>query len=214
MTTFPWVGKAFYRTVPEHQAHKVIETKLCSFSQEVSRSGQRQYPQCPNSPASNTYKIIEMLQIAMSSTAISRAPPGGSSAGLDSPCSASGTSGEKWIRAEAPRSRELFQSGRKLGRRKECVSVCLIGAQRNMTACWRNVCRVPGSGKDTSSKCHAGFQLMEGFAGCIKRNVRREFRKVLQGNTLGSGQFAALFVLQLVKTKRQAPSKINWQINK
>lgn len=131
MTTFPWAGKAFYRTVPKliiNQTnksimlkvernirnkwiaswcnswrwqdvrawpHKVIETKLCSFSQEISSNGQQQYTQCPNSPASNTHKIIEMLQIVMSSTATSRAPPGGSSAGLDSPGSTSGTPGEK-----------------------------------------------------------------------------------------------------------------------
>lgn len=56
-----------------------------------------------------------------------------------------------------------------------------------MTACRRNVCRMPGSGKDTSSKCHAGFQLMEGFAGCIKRSIQQEFSKALRGNTLDSG---------------------------
>lgn len=38
---------------------------------------------------------METLQIVMSSTATSRAPPGGSSAWLDSPGSASGTPGEK-----------------------------------------------------------------------------------------------------------------------
>lgn len=85
---------------------------------------------------------------------------------------------------------ELFQTGRKLKAVWPEEGMCErlpIRAWRNMTACRRNVCRMPGSGKDTSSKCHAGFQLMEEFGGCIKQNVRQEFSKALQGDALDSG---------------------------
>lgn len=63
---------------------------------------------------------------------------------------------------------------------------------------------MPGSGKDTSSKCHAGFQLMEVFVGCIKQSVRQEFSKALE---LDSGKSAAPFIPQQVKAGRRALSK-------
>lgn len=92
------------------------------------------------------------------------------------------------------------ESWKQFGQRKECV----IGAWRNMTAYRRNALWMPGSGKDTSSKCHAGFQLMEVFVGCIKRSVRQEFSKALE---LDSGKSAAPFIPQQVKAGRRALSK-------
>lgn len=68
---------------------------------------------------------------------------------------------------------------------------------------------MPGSGKDTSSKCHAGFQLMEAPVGCIKQSIRQEFSKALEPD---SGKSAAPFILQQVKTRRALSKKLRNKI--
>lgn len=73
---------------------------------------------------------------------------------------------------------------------------------------------MPGSGKDTSSKCHAGFQLMEEFGGCIKQNVRQEFSKALQGDALDSGNLLPPSSCSWLRPKEKHVAKKKKRIRK
>lgn len=165
---------------------------LALLPREASASGKQpevlhSSPRCPNSPGpAMVTKEVKYCKLQLASWLSAEHHLMGQ-AWLDSPRSVSGTSGEKRVTAEAPQSRAISDWLEAVWPEEGMCERLLSRAWRNMTACWRNVCRMPGSGKDTSSECHAGFQLMEELGGCIKWNIQQEFSKALQGNTPDSG---------------------------
>lgn len=134
----------------------------------------------PRSPVPGTPGRGETLQIAVSIAATSRAPPRGT--GLARLIA--GTSGNSVSQPKLPRA-EPCQPGSKLEAAWPEEGTCehpLGRAWRTTTACWRNACRLPGSGKDTGSKCHAGCQRTGELAGCVKGRNSAKLYKVTRWN--------------------------------